>query len=176
MPVKREKELQKLKGVGEILAARFVAAGLDTFARVAAAGETGLRKVQGINPRMIGSIIAQAGELAEGAEKDRSRKIEELKRSAALLKKRLEDMPQQLKERFQAELSGKAGRKVEKELLKALASLEKVERKLGARVKKAGKGLVRAEERLLSLADARFKDVEKGLKKARKSLQKVFTR
>ncbi|GFE57916.1 helix-hairpin-helix domain-containing protein [Geobacter sp. AOG1] len=174
MPRKREKELQKLRGVGEILAARFVAAGLDTFAKVAAAGTTGLAQIRGVNPRLIPAIISQAESLAEGAKGDRRQKVEELKKSAALLKKRLQDMPLQLKERFQAELTGTAGRKVEKQLLKTLASLEKVERKLGNRVKKTGKGLVRAEERLITLADASFKDVGRGLKKARKSLRKVF--
>jgi len=175
MPGKREKELQKLKGVGEVLAARLAAAGLDTFAKVAAAGTAGLAQIRGINPRLIPSIISQAEALAGTAEGDRRQKVEELKKSAALLKKRLQDMPLQLKERFQAELTGKTGRKVEKELFKVLASLEKVERKMGQRVKKTGKGLVRAEKRLLELADASFKDVGKGLKKARKSLRKVFS-
>lgn len=174
MSGKREKELQKLKGVGEVLSARLAAAGLDTFAKIAAAGTGGLAQIRGINPRSIPSIISQAEALAGTAEGDRRQKVEELKKSAALLKKRLQDMPLQLKERFQAELTGKAGRKVEKELFKALASLEKVEQKLGKRVKKAGKGLVRAEKRLLELTDARFKDVGRGLKKARKSLRKVF--
>ena len=174
MPGKREKELQKLKGVGEILAKRFVTAGMDTFARIVEAGETGLGGIQGLNPRAIPSIISQAKALAGEADSDRKQKVEALKQSAALLKKRLQDMPLQLKERFQTELTGKTGRKVEKELLKALAAVEKLESKLGKRVKKTSKGLVRAEERLITLADARFKDVGKGLKKARKSLRKVF--
>ena len=175
MPGKREKELQKLKGVGEILAKRFVTAGLDTFAKIVEAGETGLEKIKGVNPRFIPSIISQAKTLAGEVDKDRQQKVEALRQHAALLKKRLQDMPLQLKERFQAELAGKTGRKVEKELLKALAAVEKLESKLGKRVKKTSKGLVRAEERLITLADARFKDVGKGLKKARKSLRKVFS-
>lgn len=174
MPGKREKELQKLKGVGEILAKRFVTAGLDTFAKVAEAGAAGLEKIKGVNPRAIPSIISQAKVLAGEVDSDRQQKVDALKQSAALLKKRLHDMPQQLRERFQTELAGKTGRKVEKELLKALAAVEKLESKLGKRVKKTGKGLVRAEERLITLADARFKDVGKGLKKARKALRKVF--
>ena len=55
------------------------------------------------------------------------------------------------------------------------AVVQRLESKLGKRVKKTSKGLVRAEERLITLADARFKDVGKGLKKARKSLRKVFS-
>ncbi len=174
MPSKREKELQRLKGVGEVLATRFVSAGLDTFAKIVEAGTEGIKKIQGINQRLIPSIVAQAKALAEEAEGDRRRKVEELKLNAANLKKRLQEMPERLRERFQAELAGKGGRKVEKELLKVLAALEKVEKNLGKKVKRSGKGLIRAEERLLGLADARFKDVEMGLKKARKSLQKVF--
>ena len=64
------KELQKLKGVGEILSRRFIEAGYDTFAKIAAAGEEGLRKVPGVNPRMLASIVAEAkalsGEIGKG--------------------------------------------------------------------------------------------------------------
>ena len=47
----RMRELQKLKGVGEVLSRRFVEAGYDTFAKIAAAGEEGLKKIQGLNPQ-----------------------------------------------------------------------------------------------------------------------------
>jgi hypothetical protein len=168
------KELQKLKGIGEVLARRLVEAGHDTFAKVAAAGEEGLKKIAGINPRMLPAIVTQASELAGEAGKSRAHKVEELKQQASSLKEQVQGVALNLRDRFKDEVAGKAGKKVEKEILKVIASLEKVERKLGARAKKAGKGLKKAEKRLASLADAGLKQVGIGLKKARKSLKRIY--
>lgn len=169
-----EKELQKLKGVGEILSRRFVEAGYDTFAKVAAAGAEGIRKIPGVNPRLVEAIVAQAGELAGEAEKGRTEKVAELKQRVLSLKERIQGIALGVRDRLKEEAAGKAGKKVEKELLKMIASLEKVEGKMETRVKKAGKGLTKAEKRLEGIADAGLKGVGKGLKKARKSLKRVF--
>ena len=168
------KELQKLRGVGEIVSRRLVEAGYDTFAKVAAAGEDGLKKIQGINPRMVRSIIAQAGEMAGDAHKGRAEKIGELKQRAASLKEQVQEIALGVRDRFKEEVAGKVGKKVEKELVKVISSLERVEGKLETKVKKAGKGLAKAEKRLGALADAGLKGVGKGLKKARKSLKRVY--
>ena len=169
------KELQKLKGVGEVLSQRLVDAGLDTFTNVAAAGEEVLRKIPGMNPRMVPSVLAQAGELAGEADKGRARKVEELKQHAASLKESIQNLALNVRERFEAEVTGKIGKKVEKELLKAISSLEKVEAKMESKVKKAGKGLIKAEQRLEGLFDSELKGVGKGLRKARKALKRVIS-
>ena len=169
------KELQKLKGVGEVLSRRLVEAGFDTFAKVAAAGEDALRKLPGINPKIVPSVIAQAGDLAGEAGKGRTAKVAELKQNAAALKESIHSIALNVRERYEAELSGKMGKKVEKDLLKAISSLEKVEATLESKVKKAGKGLVKAEQRLEGLCDSGLKEVGKGLKKARKALKKVIS-
>lgn len=171
---KESKELQKLKGVGEVLARRLVEAGHDTFAKVAAAGEEGLRKIQGINPRMVRSILTQAADMVDDAAKSRAVRVEEMKQRAAALKEQVQGIALGVRDRFAEEVAGKSGRKVEKEILKVISSLEKVEGKLETRVKRAGKGLVKAEKRLAGLADSGLKGVGKGLKKARKSLKRVF--
>ena len=168
------KELQKLKGVGEILSQRFVEAGYDTLAKVAAAGEDGLKKIRGINPRMLRSIVTQAGELAGEAHKSREEQVAELKQMATSLKGQVQEIALSVRDRFKEEVAGKAGKKVEKELVKMISSLERVEGKLETKVKKAGKGLAKAEKRLTALADAGLKGVGKGLKKARKSLKRVY--
>jgi hypothetical protein len=168
------KELQKLKGVGEVLAQRFVEAGYDTFAKVAAAGEDGLKKIPGINPRLLQSIVTQAGELAGVAEGSRAKRVEELKQQAASLKEQVQNIALGVRDRYKEAVAGNAGKKVEKGILKVINSLEKVEGKLESRVKKAGRGLAKAEKRLEGLADAGLKGIGKGLKKARKSLKRVF--
>jgi Helix-hairpin-helix domain len=169
------KELQKLKGVGEVLSRRLVEAGLDTFAKIAAAGEEALRKIPGMNPKVVPSVLTQAGNLAGEAGKSRAVKVEELKRNAAALKDNIQSIALNVRDRFEAELSGKTGKRVEKDLLKAISSLEKVEAALETKVKKAGKGLVKAEQRLEGLCDSGLKEVGKGLKKARKALKRVIS-
>ncbi len=167
------KELQKLKGVGEILSRRFIEAGYDSFAKIAKAGEEGLRKVPGVNPRMLASIVAQAGALAGASVQDRAKRATELKLKAASLKEQVQGIALSVRDRFKDEAAGAAGKKVEKEILKVISTLETVEGKLETRVKKAGKGLVKAERKLEGLTVSGLKQVGKGLKKARKSLKKV---
>lgn len=170
----RMKELQKLKGVGEVMSRRFVEAGYDTFAKIAAAGEEGLKKVQGLNPRMIQPILTQAGDMIGEAQKSKAEKVEELKQKTDSLKVQVQEIALNIRDRFKDEITGKVGRKLEKDIVKVISSLEKVEGKLESKVKKAGKGLVKAEKRLANLADAKLKGIGKGLKKARKSLKRVY--
>lgn len=169
------KELQKIKGIGEILARRFVEAGYDTHGKIAEAGEEALKAIKGTNPRAISSIISQAADLADEVGKARAKRVEELKGAAATLKGQVEGIARGIRDRFADELQGKQGRKIEKELLKVMAALERVEGKIGKRVKRAGKGLAKAEARLAGLAEQGAKGVGKGLKKARKSLKSVLS-
>lgn len=165
------KELQKLQGVGEVLSRRFMEAGYDTFAKVAAAGEEGLRKIPGINPRMTGSIVAQAAALSTETVKSKASKTEELKLRAAALKEQVQAIALSVRDRFAADVSAKGGRKLEKEILKLIGTLEQVEGKLETRVKRAGKVLIKTEKRLEGLTVSGLKKIGKGLKKARKSLK-----
>jgi hypothetical protein len=167
-------ELQKLKGVGAVLAGRLVAAGYDTCAKVAAAKEDELRKIAGINPRLIPAIIAQAAGLAAEADTGRARKVEELQQLASTLKEKVQEIALSVRDRFKDEIAGKGGRKLEKEIVKVITSLEKVEQRMETKVKKSGQGLAKAERRLEGLAEAGLKKVDKGLKKARKSLKRIY--
>ena len=63
------KELQKLKGIGEILSRRLVEASYDTIAKVAAAEEKGLERIAGMNPQKLRSIVTQARKMTGEAEK-----------------------------------------------------------------------------------------------------------
>ena len=68
---KEMKELQKLKGIGEVLARRLIEASYNTIAKVAAAEEHGLKKIPGMNPQKVRSIVTQAREMTAEAEKNR---------------------------------------------------------------------------------------------------------
>jgi len=163
---KKLNELKQLKGVGEVLSRRQAEAGYDTFAKVAAAGEEGLKNIQGINQRMLSAILEQAGQLAGEGRASKTEKVEALKRHAASLKEQVQGVALRVREDFKEEIAGKTGKKVEKQIMKVIASLEKVEGRLETRVKKAGKGLEKAEKSLALLAAAGFAEIGKGLKKA----------
>jgi predicted flap endonuclease-1-like 5' DNA nuclease len=65
------KELQKLKGIGEVLSRRLVESSYDTIAKVAAAEKKGLERIVGMNPQKVRSIVTQAREMTGEAEKRR---------------------------------------------------------------------------------------------------------
>ena len=173
-----QKELQKLKGVGIVLSHRLVEAGYDSFAKIAAAGEDGLKKIQGINPRAVRSIIAQAsemtGEMTEDAKKSKAEKIGELKQRAACLRCHVQELALSVRDRFAGKAADRAGKKVEQEFVKVISTLETLEGNLETRIKKAAKGLAKAEKRLAGLTSSSLKGVGEGLKKARKSLKNVY--
>jgi excinuclease UvrABC nuclease subunit len=63
------KELQKLKGVGEVLSRRLVESSYDTISKVAAAEVQGLARIAGMNPQKVRAIVTQAREMTGNAEK-----------------------------------------------------------------------------------------------------------
>jgi len=67
---KQMKELQKLKGIGEVLSRRLVEASYDTIAKVAAAEEKGLERIAGMNPQKLRSIVTQARTMVGADEKN----------------------------------------------------------------------------------------------------------
>ena len=96
-----------------------------------------------------------------------------MKLRAAAMKEQVQGIALSVRDRFRDEVAGKAGRKLEKEMLKVIDALEKVEGRLETRVKRAGKVLMKAENRLEGLTMANLKKVGKGLQKAKKSLKKI---
>ncbi len=169
-------ELQNLKGIGEVLSRRLVAAGYDSLPKVAAADEDALKGIPGINPRLIQSILSQAREQTGEAKQGHTGKVDELRHQALALRGQVQEIAGSVRERFQEDVVCKSRKRIEKEILRVITSLEKVEGILETRGKKAGKVLVKAEKRLEGLAGAELKGVGKGLKKARKSLDKVLVK
>jgi len=78
---KEMKELQELKGIGKVLSQRLVEASYSSIARVAAAEEHGLRRIVGMNPQKVRSIVTQAREITSSDEKSRPKKWKEKSRT-----------------------------------------------------------------------------------------------
>jgi len=68
---KEMKELQELKGIGKVLAQRLIAASYSSIEKVAAAEEYGLKRIPGMTPKKVRSIVTQAREMTAAAEKSR---------------------------------------------------------------------------------------------------------
>lgn len=165
--------LQRLNGIGRVLEQRLVEAGYDTLEKVSSAGEEGLSRITGMKPQLAATIAAQAAELAERAAKRASREVE-LRDKAKQIKDQLQELATCVRARLGEDEVSKAGRRVDKEFTKVFVSLERVEATLKERTKRAGKGLIKTEKRIAGLADAKIERVGRGLKKARKSLKRVF--
>ncbi len=67
----RMKELQKLKGIGEVLSRRLAEASYDTIAKIAGAEKKGLERIAGMNPQKVRSIVTQARNMMREGEKSR---------------------------------------------------------------------------------------------------------
>jgi Holliday junction resolvasome RuvABC DNA-binding subunit len=169
------KELQQIKGVGEVLAHRLLEAGHDSFAKIVKLGDVGLRKIKGMNPQAIPSILEQAATLAKNGASDRAARIKALQDSAEGLRSSVQELTASAKNRFAEKLAGKGGRKLTEGLIRFIAALEQVEGSAEQRLKRTGKGLIKAEQQLAGLAEVGFKELRKKLKKARKALQKVHS-
>jgi uncharacterized protein YoxC len=148
-------------------------AGHDNYAKVAALGEEGLKQFKGINPKTIPSILEQAAQLAKEDGNDREARVEALKEFAAKLRQSVQDLTTSAREHLSGDLSKKAERKITDALVDFLVALEKVEGKAHKRIKRTGRGLAKAGARLEGLAEGNLKSIRKGLKRAKKSLQRV---
>jgi predicted flap endonuclease-1-like 5' DNA nuclease len=78
---KEMKELQVLKGIGKVLSQRLVEASYSTIARIAAAEEHGLKRIPGMNPQKVRSIVTQAREMTSADEKSRPKKWKDRSRA-----------------------------------------------------------------------------------------------
>lgn len=166
-------QLLKIRGVGKVLASRFVEAGLDSCEKIVTAGASELAKIKGVKANAIAGIIRQAMELAPDKQSKQEKKAAQLKELAASLKSQVAGIATDVHDRFAEDLAGKLGQKVEKELQKFMATLEKTETKLKTSGKKAARGLSGAEKKLAVVEEAGLKKIRKALKGARQSLKKI---
>lgn len=164
------KKLMQLRGVGHTLATRFKDSGLDSFDRIVAAGEEELKKIKGINPRAISSILAQAAEMSAKASEQAVHLVRD---RAATLCGRVQEIAEDARQRFGEEMKGKTGKKVEKEILRIAGSLQDASQKLKKKKKRAVKVFAKVEKRLAAAEETGLKDLRRSLKRTRKSLKKI---
>lgn len=168
------KKLQQIKGVGEVIAQRLVEAGYDSFVKVAEAGEEGLRKIRGINPRAISAILEQArglaGEVASGADEQ----LRLLQETTQRLEKQVQELAVDIRKRQAGKLSEKKEALLEKEMKRLLDGLERVKKQQRPRIKRVRKSLAKAGKKLTAMKKDGVKSLTRSFKKARKSLKRAW--
>jgi hypothetical protein len=165
-------DLQQLKGVGRVLAKRLFDAGFDSFAKIAQAGEEGLKKVRGVPPRTVGSILEQAKQLSQSAKSGPAERDEALRKHLSEVREKVESLARGARDRFQEQLTGKCGRKLAADLVRIEDALRQMDDGGKKSAKRAGKALVKAEKRVTGLEEVGLKKLRKGLKRARKAVLK----
>lgn len=169
------RELQQIKGIGEALSVRLLAAGHDSFAKIVKLGESGLKELKGINPKTIPDIIAQAARLSEQQPAASDEKAALLKESLQGLRQAVQELTKAARDRFSEKLAGKSGKKLAESLVRFIDAVEKLEDNAGKKVKRSGKAVMKAEQQLEALAESGLQELRTGLKKARKALLKVHS-
>lgn len=169
------RELQQIKGIGTVLSVRLLEAGHNSFAKIIRAGESGLKEIKGINKAAIPDIIAQADRLIEKKSGKRVEKVTALKGSLQELRQSVQELTSMVKERFSEKLAGKSGQKLTESLVRFIEALEKLEDNADNKLKRSGKAVLKAEQHLEGLAETGLKEFRKGLKNAKKALQRAHT-
>lgn len=167
------KELQRIRGIGSVLAARLLESGYDSFRKIAALDEHALKAIQGINPRAIADIREQALRLAGAEAAAGDGTPETLSGSFQRLRETVQVLTASAGERYRDQLTGKAGRKLSQAVVRFLEVLDELETKADKKPKRTGKRVARAGERLDGLDGGDLQSLRKGLKKARKTLQRI---
>jgi DNA anti-recombination protein RmuC len=177
---KESTELQKIKGIGEVLSERLIEAGYDTFDKIVAAGEAGLKKIRGLDRLpTIKPIIDQAASFVRESHQKKTKRLNDLKAAATAMSGRVEGLARTVKDRFGDRLTEKVSGKIEKQLLKMTSVINKVKGgRLGCPLKPAAKRLAKVEKRLAGMTDAVVEPAEfiMELKKARRALKKILCR
>jgi hypothetical protein len=167
-------ELRQLKGIGKILVKRLQDAGLDSFAKIAQAGEDELTKIGGINPHSIAAIKQQAAELAEAAHSEKLARVEALQQRLGQVKEQIQALAEATRQRFQEVLDGKCGKKLTADLVRIEDTLQAIGFEGKKALRRADKALTKVAKRVTALPeDATLKKVRKTIKRARKAAQKA---
>lgn len=174
MEVTPQRTLQRIKGIGPVLAQRLCEAGIDSPAKLAELGEDGLKQMRGVSSRAIGSIIEQARNLAEESPASPEQKLEMLQQSSVRIQQEVQRLVAAALAAHGDQLTGKKAERLERQMRKLLCGLEQANSALGARPKRAAKGLDKVEKRLGNLTGGGIKALTRGLKKARKPIKRFL--
>uniref|UniRef100_C6E859 Helix-hairpin-helix domain-containing protein n=1 Tax=Geobacter sp. (strain M21) TaxID=443144 RepID=C6E859_GEOSM len=187
-------DLKRLKGVGMVLGKRLYDAGFDSFAKIAETGEEGLKKVRGMSPRTISSIVEQSRQLAGTARHQETEPADAMQQDTepadamqqdtepadamqqrvTEVRDKVESLAEKTRDRFGEEMNERRGRKLSSDLNRIEMALLQMHHFGKKRFKRADKALIKAEKRVTGLEDASLKKIRKGFKRVKKAVLKVL--
>jgi ribosomal protein S13 len=169
-------ELMQMKGVGTVMAQRLSDAGFDSVKKIAQASEEELKKVRGITPQAMRSIVEQATKLAQQPEAGHPEAGEAVRKHLSEVREKVHALARVARDRFHDDLTGKSGKKLSTDLTRIEDALAKMDTGGRKRSKRAGKALIKAEKRVTGLEDASLKKIRKSIKRAKKVMLKALKR
>lgn len=168
------KQLQQIKGVGEVLATRLAEAGFDSLARFAGATAGELAGIKGLLATSLPALQAQARELAAAAGPVADEKsLGDMLENAERLRAGIAALVLKLRDQYDENDDGKGLRQLRKEITRVLANLEKVEATLSDQLRRLSKKLSKADARLNTVAQDDLAALTKGLRQTRKTIGKA---
>ncbi len=168
------KILQSIDGINKALASRIVEKGFDSLEKLADAEPADLAGIPNLTDKSITEILTQARKMSERQRKE-AESLAELTEDAETLKDAVEQLVLHIGKRFDETTAPKEQlRELRKETARTLASLERVETALSDQLRRLGKGLTLADQKISEVAGLNVDDVVSGLRKARKKIDKAF--
>ena len=168
------KKLQSIDGVNKAIAARIIEKGFDSLEKLADAKPAELGGIEGLSEKIIPEIIVQAKTMLE-SQKKQEESLAKLTGEAEQLKGRIEKLVLNIRDSFDDTAASKDSLKeLRKETARTLASLERVETALSGQMRRLGKGLAKANQKVSEVARLDVDEVMSGLRKARKKIDKAF--
>ncbi len=168
------KALSRIKGIGEVLAGRLIEAGFDDYEKLASADPAQLGRIRGMNPRAVPAIVAQAAALAAPPDAPSEKLETGVSQAAERLRQKVASLAAAVHARFAGGEPGKEAKKVERQILKLVDLLDRIEATPERRPKKTGRRLAKAERKLTGAEEKPPVGVARRLKKTRRKLRKAL--
>lgn len=164
------KRLQRIDGINKELASRIVGKGFDSLEKLAGAEPADLAGIPGLAEKTIPEILIQVRTMLE-SQQEKEESLAELTGDTEKLKDAVEQLVLNIRNRFDETTTSKEHiRELRKETARTLASLERVEAALSDQLRRLGKGLAKADQKISEIAGVGVNEVISGLKKARKKI------
>ncbi len=168
------KALSRIKGIGAVLAGRLIEAGLDGYEKVASASPEELGRIRGMNPKAVPGILAQAAALAAPHPEPSEEKELGVRQAAEQLRRKVASLAASVHARFAGDEPGRGAKKMEKQILKLVDLLDRIEAAPERRPKRTRRRLAKADRRLSCAEEKSPAELARGLKKTRRKLRKAI--
>ena len=126
-------------------------------------------------PEPADKLKAAESAIVDVQETAESDSIDDLKALATELRNAMQEIAQAVRQRFPEEMTDKIGHKLTRNMVAGVDALYAMEELAQRRPKRSRRALEKAAKRLSGLAQAELAEILKGLKRARKGLERTLS-